>query len=72
MEGFVSKVCGLLRFFPVAMAAAAATPMGPEESTAGVEKVMLTIALHFPTNDNEVHAIPFAVQDGGRPQKHPK
>lgn len=32
MEGFVSKECGLLRFFPVAMAAAAATPIGPENT----------------------------------------
>ena len=29
MEGFVSNEWGRFRFFPVAMAAAAATPMGP-------------------------------------------
>lgn len=30
IDGFDSKMCGLLRFFPVATAAAAAMPTGPE------------------------------------------
>lgn len=31
IDGLVSKECGRFRFFPVAMAAAAATPIGPEQ-----------------------------------------
>uniref|UniRef100_A0A6B0URX8 Putative secreted protein n=1 Tax=Ixodes ricinus TaxID=34613 RepID=A0A6B0URX8_IXORI len=36
MEGLVSKVCGRLRFLPVAMAAAAATPTGPAAASCAV------------------------------------
>lgn len=31
IEGFDSKICGRLRFFPVATAAAAAMPTGPKK-----------------------------------------
>ena len=36
IEGFVSKECGRFRFFPVAMAAAAATPIGPAAKSCDV------------------------------------
>ena len=37
IDGFVSNECGLFLFFPVAIAAAAATPMGPAKDQIGIK-----------------------------------